>query len=189
MAPYSPIIAFGFGESNPYCLHYPGCYAGYLPTNSTCDSLSCPTQRELVESNNILTFQQDYTAFSGPHFACLAISTHRSSSTSPAIQTLDPQREILYKTTRSSKILHRTALKLQFSLTTSPTPIFQRKMTLPTKIPHKMTKSAPKLVPNNKFPIAKLRVPTTLKKVSYYPEPNQISRFHHKTRPKPALRE
>jgi hypothetical protein len=43
MAPDSPIIAFGFGESNPSCLHYPGCYAGYLP-NSICDSLSCPTQ-------------------------------------------------------------------------------------------------------------------------------------------------
>jgi hypothetical protein len=78
MAPDFPIRDFGFGESNPPCLHYPGppclhypgCYAGYLP-NSICDSLSCPTQIELVESNNITTFQQDYTAFSGPHFACL----------------------------------------------------------------------------------------------------------------------
>jgi hypothetical protein len=88
MAPDSPIIAFGFGESNPYCLHYPGCYTGYLP-NSICDSLSCPTQ----DSNNIITFQQDYTAFSGPHFACLAVSTRCSSLMSPAIRTLDPQRE------------------------------------------------------------------------------------------------
>jgi hypothetical protein len=59
--------------------------------------------------------------------------------------------KILHKTTRSSKILHQTTLKLQFSLTTSPTPIFLRKMTLPTKIPLKTTKSAQKLAPNNKF--------------------------------------
>jgi hypothetical protein len=64
MDPDSPMVAFGFGESNPYCLHYPGCHAGYLP-NSICDSLGCPTQIELVESNNINTFQQDYTTFSG----------------------------------------------------------------------------------------------------------------------------
>jgi hypothetical protein len=92
MDPDSPILALDFGESNPYCLHYPGCYAAYLP-NSICDSLSCPTQIELVESNNIIPFQQDYTAFSGPHFACLAVSTRRSSLTSPAIRTLDPHRE------------------------------------------------------------------------------------------------
>jgi len=92
MAPDFPIIASGFGESNPYCLHYPGCYAGYLP-NSICDSLNCPAQIELVESNNIITFQQDYTAFSGPHFACLAVSTRRSSLTSPTTRTPDPPRE------------------------------------------------------------------------------------------------
>ncbi len=96
--------------------------------------------------------------------------------------------KILHKTTRSSKILHQTTLKLQFTLTTSPTPIILRKMTLPTKIPHKTTKSARKLVPNNKFPIAKLRVPARLKILNYYPEPNQISRFHNQSRPKPTLR-
>jgi hypothetical protein len=82
----------------------------------------------------------------------------------------------LHKTTRSSKISHQTTLKLQFSLTTSPTPIFQRKTTLPTKISHKTTKSARKPVPNNKFQIAKLRVPTPLKKLNYYPEPNKLAR-------------
>jgi hypothetical protein len=92
MAPDSPIIAFGFGESNPPCLHYPGCYAGYVP-NSICDSLSCPTQIELVESNIKTTFQQDYTAFPGAHFACLAIFTRHSSLTSPLTWTPDPQRE------------------------------------------------------------------------------------------------
>jgi hypothetical protein len=55
-------------------------------------------------------------------------------------------------------------------------------MTLPTKFPHRTTKSARKLVQNNKFPIAKLRVPTALKKLNYNPEPYQISRFHHQTR-------
>ena len=92
VAPDSPIIAFGFGESNPPCLHYPGCYAGYVPS-SICDSLSSPTQIELVESKNIITFQQDYDALFGPHFACLAVSTLRLSLTSPLTQTPVPQRE------------------------------------------------------------------------------------------------
>jgi hypothetical protein len=92
MAPDSPIIAFGFGESNPPCLDYPDCYSGFLP-NSICDSLSCPALIELVESNNIATFQKDYNAFSGPNFACLAVSSRHSSLTSPPTQTPDPQRK------------------------------------------------------------------------------------------------
>jgi hypothetical protein len=32
-----------------------------------------------------------------------------------------------------------------------------------------------------------LRTAQDIKKLNYYPEPNQISRFHHQTRPKPAL--
>ncbi|KAI2488886.1 hypothetical protein MHU86_25940 [Fragilaria crotonensis] len=73
--------------------HYPGCYAGYLPL-SICDSLSCHNQIESVASNNIITFQQDNSTFSGPHFACLAVSTRRSSLLSDPTRTPDPQDEI-----------------------------------------------------------------------------------------------
>ncbi|KAI2495608.1 hypothetical protein MHU86_18882 [Fragilaria crotonensis] len=81
------------GESSLQCLSYPGCYAGYLPF-SICDSLGCPNQMELVTSNNIITFQQDKTTFSGPHFACLAVKTRRSALFSDPTRTPDPQHEI-----------------------------------------------------------------------------------------------
>ncbi|KAI2504410.1 hypothetical protein MHU86_10089 [Fragilaria crotonensis] len=82
-----------YGESSSQCLHYPGCYAGYLPL-SICDSLSCHNQIESAASNNIITFQQDNSTFSGPHFACLAVSTRRSSLLSDPTRTPDPQDEI-----------------------------------------------------------------------------------------------
>ncbi|KAI2496940.1 hypothetical protein MHU86_17581 [Fragilaria crotonensis] len=82
-----------YGESSSKCLHYPGCYAGYLPL-SICDSLSCPNQIESAASNNIITFQQDNSTFSGPHFACLAVSTRRSSLLLDPTRTPDPQDEI-----------------------------------------------------------------------------------------------
>ncbi|KAI2495759.1 hypothetical protein MHU86_18734 [Fragilaria crotonensis] len=49
---------------------------------------------ESVASNNIITFQQDNSTFSGPHFACLAVSTRRSSLLSDPSRTPDPQDEI-----------------------------------------------------------------------------------------------
>ncbi|KAI2513177.1 hypothetical protein MHU86_1215 [Fragilaria crotonensis] len=94
MGPDSPFSANGYnGESSLQCLSYPGCYAGYLPF-SICDSLGCPNQMELVTSNNIITFQQDKTTFSGPHFACLAVKTRRSALFSDPTRTPDPQHEI-----------------------------------------------------------------------------------------------
>ncbi|KAI2496409.1 hypothetical protein MHU86_18088 [Fragilaria crotonensis] len=94
MGPDSPFSANGYnGESSLQCLSYPGCYAGYLPF-SICDSLGCPNQMELVTSNNIITFQQDTTTFSGPHFACLAVKTRRSALFSDPTRTPDPQHEI-----------------------------------------------------------------------------------------------
>ncbi|KAI2491441.1 hypothetical protein MHU86_23131 [Fragilaria crotonensis] len=54
----------------------------------------CPNQMELVTSNNIITFQQDKTTFSGPHFACLAVKTRRSALFSDPTRTPDPQHEI-----------------------------------------------------------------------------------------------
>ncbi|KAI2495896.1 hypothetical protein MHU86_18594 [Fragilaria crotonensis] len=94
MGPDSPFSANGYnGESSLQCLSYPGCYAGYLPF-SICDSLGCPNQMELVASNHIMTFQQDKTTFSGPHFACLAVKTRRSALFSDPTRTPDPQHEI-----------------------------------------------------------------------------------------------
>ncbi|KAI2509901.1 hypothetical protein MHU86_4466 [Fragilaria crotonensis] len=52
------------------------------------------TMMELVTSNNIITFQQDKTTFSGPHFACLAVKTRRSALFSDPTRTPDPQHEI-----------------------------------------------------------------------------------------------
>ncbi|KAI2514023.1 hypothetical protein MHU86_407 [Fragilaria crotonensis] len=52
------------------------------------------TMIESVASNNIITFQQDNSTFSGPHFACLAVSTRRSSLLSDPTRTPDPQDEI-----------------------------------------------------------------------------------------------
>ena len=90
-----PVRAYAnSGESNLPSLSYPGCYAGYLPF-SICDSLGCPKLIELAESNNIITFQQDQTTFSGPHFACLAVSTRRSSLKTTPTRTPDPLLENL----------------------------------------------------------------------------------------------
>jgi hypothetical protein len=59
-------------EGHQHLLCNPDWYAGHLPY-SICNILDCPNQIELVENNNNIAFQQDYTAFSGQHFACLAI--------------------------------------------------------------------------------------------------------------------
>ncbi|KAI2492908.1 hypothetical protein MHU86_21622 [Fragilaria crotonensis] len=115
-----------YGESSSKCLHYPGCYAGYLPL-SICDSLSCPNQIESVASNNIITFQQDNSTFSGPHFACLAVSTRRSSLLSDPTRTPDPRTKFLHKTTRKRKFLHQTNPKLQFYTTNTATKFLRKR--------------------------------------------------------------
>ena len=119
MGPDSPISGYCLnGESSLQCLSYPGCYSGYLPF-SIYDSLACPNQMELVKSNNIITFQQDNTSFSGPHFACLSVSTRCSALFSNPTRTPDPQQKFLHKTTCKTKSLHRITLKLQFSRSTN----------------------------------------------------------------------
>ncbi|KAI2496550.1 hypothetical protein MHU86_17942 [Fragilaria crotonensis] len=72
------------------------------------------TMIESVASNNIITFQQDNSTFSGPHFACLAVSTRRSSLLSDPTRTPDPRTKFLHKSTRKRKFLHQTNPKLQF---------------------------------------------------------------------------
>ncbi|KAI2496560.1 hypothetical protein MHU86_17952 [Fragilaria crotonensis] len=103
-----------YGESSSQCLHYPGCYAGYLPL-SICDSLSCPNQIESVASNNIITFQQDNSTFSGTHFACLAVSTRRSSLLSDPTRTPDPRTKFLHKSTRKRKFCTKRTPNCNFT--------------------------------------------------------------------------
>ncbi|KAI2507582.1 hypothetical protein MHU86_6875 [Fragilaria crotonensis] len=175
-----------YGESSSKCLHYPGCYAGYLPL-SICDSLSCPNQIESVASNNIITFQQDNSTFSGPHFACLAVSTRRSSLLSDPTRTPDPQDEIPAQNDPQTQIFAPNEPQTAIFTHDEHGDEIPAQNDTTSENPTQNDTNSPEIHSQQLISDAETTYDEHAQKLNNCPELNQISHFYHQTRPKQAV--